>query len=287
MKKLLVIFTLPLLFLAFKPATLLSSRDIITGMLGAIDNTRTLAYTFRSYERLKDGKNFYTEMVTKVNLSPLKVYALTNSEPNEGVEVLYVQGNWEGKAFVNPGNWLPNVKLNPFGGRMRENQHHTLLDSGFGLLAGIIRNAIRRADTEKPGQFDTYCRYEGDITWEGKQCYKITIDDPTFTYIDYTVQAGDDVDKIAKRNYICGYLIIEKNPAVKDLEGMNPGMKIKLPSSYAKKTVLYIDKQNNLPIVQLMYDEVGQFEKYEFHKLQVNPAFKDIEFTPDFDGYDF
>ncbi|HXH18800.1 MAG TPA: DUF1571 domain-containing protein [Chitinophagales bacterium] len=256
-------------------------------MLRAIDKTYTLSYTFKSYERLKGNKNFYTEMDVKMSVAPFKIYALTKSDPNKGVEVLLVSGQWENKALVNPGNWLPNVKLSPYGERMRENQHHTLYDSGFGLLSGIIRNAIKRADSEKPGQFETLFRYEGDVTWEGRQCYKVTIDDPTFTYVDYTVQPGDDADKIAKRNFICGYLILEKNPAVKDWESLKPGMKIKIPTSYAKKTILYIDKQTYLPIVQTMYDEAGQFEKYEFHNLKVNPVFKDIEFTPDFEGYNF
>ena len=264
-----------------------SSREIITSMLGAIDNTRTLQYNFRSYERLEGGKNFFTEMDMKVNISPVKVYGFTKSEPNKGVEVLYVHGQRDNKAYVNPGNWLPNVKLSPFGGRMRENQHHTLLDTGFGLLAGIIKDAIRRADTDMPGEFESFCRYEGDVNWQGRECYKVVIDDPTFTYVDYKVQEGDDIDKIALRKHICGYLIIEKNQDVKNWNSLKPGMTIKIPSSYAKKTVLFIDKQNYLPIVQTMYDEVGQFEKYEFHNLSVNPTFKEIEFTPDFDGYDF
>jgi len=273
---------------ATEPATEhLSSRDIVTGMLGAIGNTRTLQYTFKSYERLIGGKEFYTEMDVKAVLSPIKIYAYTKSEPNKDVEVLYIQGQWENKAMVNPGNWLPNVKLSPFGDRMRENQHHTLLDMGFGLLAGIIKNAIQRADKERPGEFDSYCRHEGDVTWNGRQCYKITIDDPTFAYVDYTVQEGDNIDNLAVRKFICGYLIIEKNPGVKNWGSLKPGMKIKMPSSYAKKTVLYIDKENNLPIVQIMHDEAGQFEKYEFYNLKVNPALKDAEFTPEFDGYGF
>jgi len=264
-----------------------TSRDVITGMLGAIDKTRTLQYTFKSYERLKDGKTFYTEMEMKVQVSPVKVYGFTKSDPNKGVEVLYVTGKWENKALVNPGKWLPNVKLSPYGDRMRENQHHTILDSGFGLLADIIRNAMSKADTEKPGEFNSIFQYEGDITWEGRACYKISINDPTFAYVDYTVQPGDNIDNIARRKFICGYLIIEKNPSVKDWESLKPGMKIKIPSSYAKKTILYIDKRNYLPVVQIMHDEAGQFEKYEFHNLKVNPVFKDNEFTPEFEGYDF
>lgn len=265
----------------------LTSREVMTGMLSAIENVKGLKYTFKSYERLVGGKQFFTEMDMKANMNPLKVYGLTKSDPNKGVEVLFVSGQWDNKALVNPGGWLPNVKLSPLGDRMRENQHHTLMQAGFNFLGSIIKGAMKRADTERPGQFESFFKYEGDITWNGRQCYKVSIDDPEFKYIDYTVQPGDNIDNLESRKGICGYLIIEKNPTVKWFDSLKPGMTIKIPSSYAKKTVLYIDKQYNLPIVQIMSDEVGEFEKYEFHNLVVNPAFAANEFTSEFSGYDF
>lgn len=265
-----------------------NARDIMTNMLTAIGNTKGLKYTFKSYERLAGKPQlFFTEMDMKVHLSPLKVFGLQKTPPNENTQVLYVTGMWDGDAKVNPGGWIPTVSLSPLGSRMRENQHHTILQAGFNFLAQIIKSAISRAETERPGQFDSFFKYEGDITWNGRSCYKMVIEDPEFKYVDYTVQPGDDINKIEKARQICGYLIIEKNPSVKSWDSLKPGMKIKVPSSYAKKTILYIDKQNNLPIVQIMSDEVGEFEKYEFYNLVVNPAFAADEFSPDFKDYDF
>lgn len=289
MKFILAACTLLLPFVSFSHTVMATtSREIMTNMLTAISNTKTLKYTFKSYERLA-GKSqpFFTEMDMKVNVSPFKVFGYQKTPPNENTQVLYVTGMWDGDAKVNPGGWIPTVSLNPYGSRMRENQHHTLLQAGFNFLAQIIKAAINRADTERPGQFDSFFKYDGDVTWNGKQCYKITIDDPDFKYIEYTVQAGDDINKLEKSRNICGYLIIEKNPSVKSWDSLKPGMKIKLPSSYAKKTVLYIDKTNNLPVVQMMSDEVGEFEKYEFYNLVVNPTFAADEFTMDFKDYDF
>ena len=284
-----ILFLLPLTGSAHRNMsdTPASSRDIMTSMLNSIDKIRTLKYTFKSYERLNGkSEDFFTEMDIKVNLSPRKMYGLTKSKPNEGVEVLYVEGQWNNKAKVNAGKWLPNLNLNPYGGRMRENQHHTIMEAGFGFLASIIKNAIKRADTEKPGEFDSFFRYDGDITWQGRPCFKVTIDDPEFTYVNYTVKPSEDINKIEKDKGICGYLILTKN-GLKDFDDVKPGMTVKIPTSYAKKTILYIDKSTYLPIVQIMYDDIGQFEKYEFHSLSVNPAFKDVEFTTDFDGYRF
>jgi hypothetical protein len=233
----------------------------------------------KGWERLAPGKDQYSEMDVKLQVNPRKIYIYNKAEPNKDVQILYNEANWGNKAYVNAGRFIPNLKLDPFGGRMRDKQHHTILNTGFITTGGIIRNAIKRQQTEMPDAFEKFCVYEGDITWNGIACYKISITDPTFTYIDYTVKEGDDVEKLERSRFICGYLIIEKNPGVKDFWSLKPGMKIKIPTSYAKKTVMYIDKKTNLPLVQIMNDETGQFEKYEFYNVVVNPSFKVEEFN--------
>ncbi len=255
-----------------------TSRDIMSGMLQSIDKIKSLKYTFISYERI-NGSDFFTEMDVKLSMSPFRVHMVTKSDPNKGVIVVYEEGKNDNKAQVNPGKWLPNVKLNPYGSKMRDNQHHTIHQSGFNFLAQIIRDAIKRADKERPGQFESFFRLEGEETWNGKKCYKLVIDDPEFDYVNYTVKPGEDINSIAKSKGICGYLIVEKNDNVKNFDALKPGMTVKIPTSYAKKTILYIDKLTNMPVVQIMYDEVGQFEKYEFLNLQVNPAISDSEFS--------
>ncbi|GIV32861.1 MAG: hypothetical protein KatS3mg031_0396 [Chitinophagales bacterium] len=262
-----------------------TSREIINSMLQSIDRIQTLKYTFKSYERFGDETE-YSEFDVKMSVNPFRVYMLTKSKRNQGVEVLYIHGQNNNKALVNAGKWLPNLWFSPYSSRMRERQHNTLLQSGFGTLATIVRAAVKRADNERPGEFGRYFRYEGDITWEGRPCYKLVIEDPEFQYVNYTVQEGEDINSIAARKMICGYLILEKN-GLKNFDDLKPGMTVKIPTSYAKKTILYIDKATLLPIVQIMFDEKGQFERYEFHNLQINPALSEKEFTPDYEGYGF
>jgi outer membrane lipoprotein-sorting protein len=264
----------------------ISSRTIIYNMLSAIDNLKTVSYTMKSWERF-DGKDHFSEIDAKVMVNPQKVYVYSKTPPNKDVEVLYNESLYGNKAYVNAGRMIPNLKLDPFGSRMRNMQHHTILNTGFNTLGRIIKNALERQQKEAPNDFDKLFVYEGDVTWNGISCYKMVINDPTFTYIDYIVKEGDDVEKLERERFICGYLIIEKNPSVKDFWSLKPGMKIKIPSSYAKKTVLYIDKKTYLPVVQIMSDDVGQFEKYEFYNVKVNPVFKENEFTDSFEGYRF
>lgn len=262
---------------AENPATT-SSRDIINNMLAGIDKVKTMQYTLKGWERVGTTDN-YSEVDTKLNVSPFKVYIYSKAKPNDGVQIIYNQAAYGDKAHVNPGAWLPNVNLDPYGSKMRKGQHHTILNSGFMFLSKIIKAAILKADKEAAGEFEKHFVYEGDVTWSGKKCYKVVIDDPTFKYENYTVKAGETVDVIAKNRNICGFLIVDKNSDVDDFADVKAGQVIKVPSTYAKKTVLYIDQSNNLPVVQIMYDEVGQFERYEFHNIVANPKFAESTFT--------
>lgn len=263
-----------------------SARSIVLNMVATIDNIHTVSYTMKSWERFGEQMHF-SEMDAKVMVNPVKIYIYNKTAPNKDVEVLYNERLYGNKAYVNPGKMIPNLKLDPYGSRMRNLQHHTIFNTGFATLGRIIKNALERQQKEAPNDFDKFCVYEGDVVWNGINCYKIVINDPTFTYLDYVVKEGDDVEKLERERFICGYLIIEKNPSVKDFYSLRPGMKIKIPSSYAKKTILYIDKKTYLPLVQMMYDEVGQFERYEFYNVKINLPFREEEFSDKYEGYKF
>jgi len=255
------------------------AKVIIEKMLASIDKLKTLSYTMKGWERLNDGKDQYSEIDAKLNVKPQKIYIHSKAEPNKGVQIIYNEEFYGKKAYVNAGKFIPNLKLEPFSSRMRDKQHHTILNTGFSTLGNIIKNALQRAEKEaKQEDFDKFLKYEGEITWNNINCYKITITDPTFSYINYTVKEGDDVESLERSKFICGYLIIDKNENVKDFWSLKPGMVIKIPSSYAKKTTLYIDKNTMLPIYQVMSDESKQFEKYEFYNVKVNPTFKETDF---------
>jgi hypothetical protein len=220
-------------------------------------------------------------------VSPFKIYILSKAEPNKGVEILYNEAQWGKKVKVNPGKMLPNVTLDPYGSKLRKDQHHTIFNSGFGFVGAVIKRAMVKADTDAPGKFEELFKYEGDVIWNGRTCYKITITDPTFKYNDYVVKEGETIASLEMKNYYCGYLIVDKNSNVSDVTSLDAGDKVKVPSSYAKKTTLLIDKETYMPIVQTMYDEVGQFERYEFHNVVVNPSLPEKEFTTDCTGCNF
>lgn len=267
-----------------------TGQEVLREMLGAIKKVDRLSYTLWSWERLDEGERTqHNRMITYFQKQPLKLYIKNLTPPNEDVEVLYIEGERDGKALVNAKSWLPNLKLDPYGGQLRKDQHHTIFNAGFEYTGGIVSMALARATKEakSPEEINEVFKNEGTIVWNGISCYKIVIDDPTFSYVDYVVKENDDLNVLADRKGINAYLVVDKNDNVKWFDKFPAGETVKLPSSYAKKSVLYIDKRNMLPIVQIMYDEDGQFEKYEYHDLKINPVFPANQFTEDFEGYNF
>lgn len=261
------------------------ARTILTKMLNAINAYKGLTYTMRSEERiagmkeLRDG-NIYTKLL----VSPHKVYMKMITDPNKGTEILYVDGERGNKALVNPGRFLPTITLSPNSGLLTKDQHHTLLSAGFGLVVPIIGGAIKRADEQK--KFDEVFKYVGDVNWNNRNCYKIVIEDPTYTITSYKAVKGDNMNTIFHKLLVPEYSLTELD-GIKSFDEDLGGKTLKVPSSYAKKTVFYIDKETNLPIFQEMSDDKGIFERYSFTGVIVNPAFKADEFTKGFSEYKF
>ena len=165
-----------------------------------------------------------------------------------------------------------------------KDQHHTMLSAGFGIVSKILNEGIKRADAE--GKFDEVFKYEGDVVWNKRNCYKLTIEVPTYGYTTYKASKGENMYNVALKFLVPEYSMVEMD-GVKNFEEDLGGKTLKIPNTYAKKTVMYIDKENNFPIFQEMSDEKGIFERYSFFNLVVNPAFKADEFTQDFKEYNF
>jgi LysM repeat protein len=256
------------------------AKSVVDKMITSLGAGKTYEYTMKSTERI-DGKLYVNKIFTKVNESPKKVFIDNIEGDNKGVQVLYVKGEMEDKALVNK---LFGVKLSPFNSLIRKNQHHTVLESGFSLLYNSIREAKTRANQQ--GAFNQVFKLIGTVTYDGKSCYKLELNDPTFAYVDYTMTSGETLYSISMKKNICEQLIVEKNGFSSFSSGKS-GTVIKIPTSYAKKTVLYIDKVTYFPIYQEMYDEKGLFEKYEFSGFKLNSLFSAIDFSEDNPAYNF
>ena len=272
-----------LFFSAVSPET--PARTIYNKMINALEANTGSVYLMHSLERIVHNKDMNEEEIfTKVNVHPIKVYLKIISGANKGTEILFVDGENNNKALVNPGKFLPDIHLSPSGSMMVKNEHHTIVTSGFMLVDAIMKASVKKMDAH--GKFDSNFRYEGDVTWNGRSCFKIVIDDDSWTYTTYVAQKGETMSTIALKRLIPEYSLMELD-GIKSFDEDLGGKTLKLPNGYAKKTVLYIDKANYYPVCQEMSDEKGVFERYEYKNLIVNPAFKPDEFTRDFSEYKF
>ena len=277
MKKtiLLLVFLLPALLQAQ-----MTVDALFTKMSFAIVSLKTASYSFNKSERF-NGVMRKGTIETHLQTIPFKVYLkVTAPADDAGTEILYVEGERGGECLVNP-NMVPfNVNLSPYSDKIVGKEHHTLFQTGFTYIKSILLQMKK----EYQAKINEYCTIT-DYSWNGKPVYKLEINFPDFKYVDYTVQAGEDLIKIARKKYINEYMIKELNK-LKSYD-VKAGQVIKIPNVYAKKSIFYFDKTNFLPIFQQLHDDKGLFEEYSFFNLKINPTFPAGEFTKGYDGYGF
>lgn len=262
-----------------KPASeVYTSKELLNDLLESIANVKTLRYNLQCNERIK-GKMQHTESQVKLQVSPRKLYLSL-----KGPELLWVQGENDGDALVNPGAFpYINLNLDPNGSLMRKDQHHTIHEMGLQYLSNILKDGIRRAGDK----LDKYFVIVGEEKYNGRACYKLSIAFPDFAWVPYTIKAGEDLTAVARRLHVSEYMVMENNPVITWYNDVKPGQIIKVPDAYAKLTLLLIDKELLLPVNNKIFDDKGLFETYEYYNLQVNTPIAPEEFTKDFKGYNF
>lgn len=271
------LFFMPLIGISQKND--LTCKEIVSKSLKSIKEVKGLKYHLKITERGKKGFNYY-ESAVKFSRNPRLIYLYI-----KGIEVLWVQGQNDGKALVKP-NSFPffNLNLDPMGNLMRQDQHHTLNEMGYDYFASIIQNTVDKLGDK----FEDVFSVEGTERINNRPCYKIVIDNKDFRYVDYTIGEGESITSVARKFHIAEYMILEKNPKFKDyFDILRKGQVIKIPNWYCRTVVMYIDELYFLPISMKVSDDKGLFEEYNYHFLQVNPRFDEGEFTRNYKGYGF
>ncbi len=256
--------------------------ELFDKMMASIANVKTLRFRLVKNERMISGKMAPGDQQVKMNVNPFKCY-LKIAVPNEGAEVLFIKGTNDNNALVNP-NAFPyiNLNLDPYGDILRKDNHHTIHELGFVYTGELLKDAFDRYKHK----INEFMKNEGIIKWDGRDVYKIVLDNKDYVLNDYTVLAGEDLIKIARKKKVSEYNLMEIN-GLKNYTSVKAGQVIKVPITYAKRIIVYIDKLTTLPIYQELYDNKGLLATYEYHNLLVNPVISDKEFTKDYEGYGY
>lgn len=260
-----------------------SVKELFHKMDSSITANTEVEFTFLKKERIEDRYEYSTSEVKVQNNEKLSVYMRSNT-PRDGLEILYREGENDGDVLINT-NSFPyiNMNLDPMGDLIRTDQHHTIQDLGFFTIQGIVRNF-----TESMGDsLEKYIERHPDHTWDGRDCFKIMVNYTDFGYFEYTVKEDEDVDDIANKFHVNAYMILEKNKDVDDYDDVDEGEVILVPNLYAKKCEIFIDKETFLPIRQVIYDDKGLYEKFEYKNVNVNPKFEVDEMKETYAMYGF
>lgn len=275
-----------ILVLCLSAALQLQAQDpvvIMDRMKAAINRMNQSSFDLYSKERF--GEKYIKKRLTfRVQENPRKVYM---KDKDTGVEMLYVKGWNNNKAYINPNGfpWV-NVSLSIYDSKVVAENHHTIHDAGLGFV-NVLLNGFE-STVEKAGKDrSTLYTYGGTVEFDGRPCHKIYMEPPTeFKYVSYTTDSDQSLVQLSRRIVASDYLIKEKNN-ISHHRTIKKGTTLQVPNAYAKKVVVYIDKETYMPVVQMLYDERGLFEKFEYTNIRSSPNFSSQEFTTECASYGF
>lgn len=259
------------------------AKPIIEKMLSTMDRIQTLSARIKRLERV-NGVMEEGELKFKVMYQPTFKAYVYNMKPEVGAEVLFVKGWNNDNAYVHPNKfpWV-NVSLDPEGSTMCGTQHHSLFSIGSEYFKKIIRYYLTKYENE----FDEHVFYQGTQKWYNKTCHVIKLVYNDYHTVNYTVKANESLFDIDRKLFVPAAKILELNPSITGYQNVKAGQVIKIPNVYGKETVLLVDSETYLPVVQIIYDDKGMFEKYEYFDVKINPRFTTAEFTTDYPDYGF
>jgi hypothetical protein len=219
----------------------------------------------------------------KISFQRYRVY-LKQYYPNEGMEILYLDGENNGKALVNRNTIaFSSFKFDPLGNAMRKGNHHSILKAGFSFFLDVLEHLYEKYKSEG----EKVWHYQGIVLYGGIRCHKITVDIPSFKFIKYTVCEGENLESLSRKLYVCDYMIYEHNAQINSFDNLKAGQEIVVPSDYAKQIVVYIDEEKLVPLGVKAYDDAGLFEEYSYLNIIINPTFEPIDFDSRNPAYGF
>lgn len=278
-----ILLIIALLFLSVNTTFVTAQNEalnILQKVSASAQNVKTLQYNAVMNERI--GKKMVEKVsFFKINVSPFKVF-VKQSFIGITIEGIFMEGYNKNEMLVATVGF-PWIQLNidPLSKRVRDNHHHTIYETGFKYFVEIVDKTLEKHKNE------LVCTLEKDEIKNGRNCYKVVIDNPGFKFISYKVKKGETLTSISKREYISDYMLLEKNPDIDYYDEVEEGQNILIPNAYAKKMILYVDKENMLPVVISIFDDKGLYAEYAYKNLVINPVYTYDEFSAKNKQYHF
>ena len=260
----------------------ITPKVALSTMLDSVYALKTSRFEMVSRERI-DGEMNQNRAKGYVNYHPKKVFLRGLHEDGElANEIIYLEGSNNNNALVSP-NGFPyiNLNLDPLGSTMRHNRHLTILEAGGQYLADMLRIGMRYYKKNN----DSTQRFF--IERESEGLLKLTISNPDYTYINYTVLPNEQVRDLCFRLGIPEYKLVEINEEVDDFYDLSEGQTIKIPNYYTKKFELIIREKDFIPVHVKAYDDLGLYAEYEYLYFDCNVKVDDQTFNSETPAYTF
>lgn len=269
MKKLFLGLALSVGFIGLAQAQ--NVNEVTKKVLDACGKATSISYDFFSFERFAGTKRVNSEVKIKFQASPMKIYA--EAIKPTSAKLLYIP-SVSADVKVKKG-----LTINPslYSSILMKDQHHPMNKAGFATFKKIIEQSIKnKGYTTSSPELSSFVKIIGSVTYDGNACWAIEIIDKDYKIINYTVKADEKtVWDLGKKLSIPEYRVKQLNNIDNDLTA---GQVLKIPSAYAKKTTVYVDKDTYLPIYQKMEDDEGVYEEYQFKNLKINVQFTEADF---------
>ncbi len=189
--------------------------------------------------------------------------------------MMYVSGANGNKALVKAKSLMNTaISLDPYGNLMRKNQHYTIHELGFEYFSKTMTTALLKDKTH----ISQNLKVIGKKVIGGKSCVGINFEDPNFTYFDHVTEKNESVNSLATKFNVSEYQIRLKNDLNSFYGMIKAGTKLKIPSNYCKRMVMYLDEYTLLPVTITIFDEVGLYENYEYINVKTNKKFTADDF---------
>ena len=246
------------------------ARELVEQSISAMGRIKTLKGRLVTWERyFNSSTGDYGDVDFNLRESPKEVRILAHKpEGDAGTRIFYKEGSNKNQASVRKPMALIDtlgISLDPEGKKLINQSHHSILTLGFKLTHNVLKKALK----DHGEKFKDYVTYMGMGKRWGRNCHEIELNFKDWAWTTYTMEKTETLLDLERRINLSAYLIAEKNNLLV-YETVKAGKVLKVPNAFAKTTTLYIDAQNLLPIGQIMYDENGVFEKYEYKNLVVN-----------------
>ncbi len=243
---------------------------------------KTLIVSVGIKERVK-GKVIEKKNDFIINANPYKVY-FTEVKYGINIEGLFIPGknNNMAKIATKGFPWM-NMDLDPFGSKMRNETHHTIYGAGFDYFIQLLDNIKKRNGSNFSSMITNLGLFKRGTLF----FYKLEMNIPGFQFVEYTVKKGENLPSIANKLNVNDFMILEKNPSLKDYFDVKEGQKILVPTEYAKKMVFHLDRDLMLPIYVELYDDQGFYASYTFSNITINSKVDDSVFDVHNPNYHF